>query len=422
MQDPDFWVVFKKYQSATDDEKLTLLHENYNYDKEMIERVMLFIKKNPNFAKRAAEAQKLAEQFDKLRSLATRFSLPQNALNFVEKWGKKRTKSLRNFLSEKVLKKIFKGDTVVQGILDDWVVSGVGKTLVSGITKGITTWIVGLIGVTSSFITGGVSLLVTAVLSGVFEKISKLTIKIISYSVMGVIGVVLLIAGIGTFKKQAKTDGYSRVVAGDVYYNPEFTSYGGGSGLGDESEYDNPNSGALAKFIPGNLPDGMTCLLSSGPSLECSQGPYSSCNEPGYNQPSHHNSPAIDVKTGGNFAAPQFCDVAQGNCKVISVGQETCRGGSPAGGYVIFTAEYNGRVYQFFVLHVAIGVSSGEILGPGQAVATISDDESWRDCSTGLHAHVTVKVNGSYVNPRDVLNQDFGCSIGTCPVENVCYW
>jgi hypothetical protein len=42
-------------------------------------------------------------------------------------------------------------------------------------------------------------------------------------------------------------------------------------------------------------------------------------------------------------------------------------------------------------------------------------------CSTGLHAHVKVTVNGETYNPRDVLNGDFGCSIGTCPVKDVCY-
>jgi hypothetical protein len=417
---PEFLSFLSKYQSATLEERSNLLESNENY-RELIERFERLIQRNPRLLAKIQRAQEFAKKYEKLRKLAIVFSQPQSILNFIEQFGAEQTKAIRQFISTNILEKLFKEDAV-KAMLKDWVDFGVGKTVVAGITKAITTWIVKLIGTASATVTGGISLIVSGLLSDLFEKISKATIKIIIYSITGVFGIFIVLGSLITFNNRAKTDGYSRVVAGDVYENPSFTSYGGGSGLGDESEYDNPNSGALAEFIPGNLPDGMTCLFSSGPSLRCTQGPYSSCNESGYHQPSHYNSPAIDVGTGGNFAAPQFCDVAQGNCKVVSVGQETCQGGSPAGGYVIFTAEYNGRVYQFFVLHVAIGVSSGEILGPGQAVATITHDESWRNCSTGLHAHVTVKVNGSYVNPRDVLNQDFGCSIGICPVENVCYW
>lgn len=171
------------------------------------------------------------------------------------------------------------------------------------------------------------------------------------------------------------------------------------------------------EFTPGNLPPGTTCLFAASSSLRCTQAPYTSCSIPGHRKPSHANSPAIDVAIGGNFSAPQFCDSSKGNCKVTAVGQETCAGGSPAGGYVRFSADYNGRTYEFYVLHVAPGVSTGQTLGAGQAVATIIHDPKWKQCSTGLHAHLSVKVNGSYVNPRDVMNQDFGCSISECPTE-----
>jgi len=123
------------------------------------------------------------------------------------------------------------------------------------------------------------------------------------------------------------------------------------------------------------------------------------------------------VATGGNFHAPTFCDKELGNCKVVATGQETCGSGYPAGGYVLFTAENQGRTYQFYILHIAIGVNPGQTLSSGQAVATITDDDSWRECSSGLHAHVTIQVNGSYTDARAVLNEDFQCNVGDCSRE-----
>ena len=421
LADTEFLNFYKKFQASTAEEKGKLLLSNENYAKKIGE-INNLLKQYPDLLDRIQTAQELLEKFEKLKRTAIIFSQPQRLLNMIEDLGGTATKRVREFISDNILKKIFKGDKAVESILNDWVDFGVGKTLVAGITAGIRTWIVNILRITSATVTGGIDLVVSAVVSEVLEKVTKTTIKVIIYSLTGVIGLFILIGSLFTYSSQAKTDGYSREIPGTVSENPNFVSYGSEMGIGDESGYDNPNSESLAEFVPGDLPDGMTCLFGSGPSLRCTQGPYSSCNEPGYNRPSHYNSPAIDVGIGGNFAAPQFCDVTKGNCKVVSVGQETCGDGYPAGGYVKFTAEYNGRVYEFFVLHVGIGVSSGEILGPGQAVATISDDPSWHNCSTGLHAHVTVKVNGSYVNPSDVLNQDFGCSISSCPVENVCYW
>jgi len=415
MKDPNFWNFFAKYQKASEQGRKELLKENYNYEL-LLEKVTLFLKKNPNFIKKAEQAQKLAKQFENYKTFAMIFSGPQSLLNLIEKKGAGATEGIRRSVAA-LLETVFTGDEVVKEILDEWVKKGVGKSLVSGITAGI----VNAIGLAGTAVAGPLSFVITWVLSEFLEKIAKVTIKILIFAIVGIFGLVILFAGIFTFSTQAQTDSYSREYPGSVDYNDYFESYGGdGIGLEDPDDPDYPG-GELGEFIPGDLPEGETCLFTAGASLRCTQGPYSSCNDPAYKQPSHHNSPAIDVAVGGNFAAPQFCDKAEGNCKVVSVGQATCSGGYPAGGYVTFTAEYEGRVYIFYILHVAIGVSSGEVLGPGQAVATITDDDSWHHCSTGLHAHITVKVNDSYVNPRDALNQDFGCSIGECPVENVCY-
>jgi murein DD-endopeptidase MepM/ murein hydrolase activator NlpD len=43
-------------------------------------------------------------------------------------------------------------------------------------------------------------------------------------------------------------------------------------------------------------------------------------------------------------------------------------------------------------------------------------------CSSGEHLHIQTKVNGTVVNPWEVLTKGsssggFGCNIGSCPVD-----
>jgi hypothetical protein len=175
--------------------------------------------------------------------------------------------------------------------------------------------------------------------------------------------------------------------------------------------------GGEAEYVPGNLPPGQECLFSgynnTPTTFSCYQGPW--------DPRTHKYVNAIDLLANPSkdfiFGAPQFCNVSERNCKVAAVGYTyTCLGGTEAGGWVKIQATYQGRVYEFFVLHVAPDPQKppGYILGPGEGVATVVHRGNWT-CSGGLHAHVEAKVDGATVNPWNVLNQDFNCNISPCP-------
>jgi hypothetical protein len=420
LKEPEFWSFYKKYQESNDELKMQLLQQNAKYA-ELLKKVLGT--KNANLVKKFEKAQELVKQFENLKKVAYAMGTPQRILNWVQTEGAKATQFARQGIANILMKMgIFAKDKAAKQFLESWVDKGVGKSLGAAISSAL----IGALGLAGTAVAGPLSFAITAGVSAGLEKVGKIAIKVAIFSLVGVFGVMLLLGGMTSFKKRAETDVYSYEVPGTIEENPNFESYGGGIGLNpvdDEDEW--YDDGKLPEFVPGDLPAGERCLFSAGSAgsfLKCTQGPYSYCTKPGFKQPSHKNSPAIDVATGGNFNAPQFCDVSKGNCIVESVGQGTCGGGKyPAGGYVTFKATHEGRTYKFYILHTAPGVSTGQKLGAGQAVATIVHDESWRMCSTGLHAHVTVQVNGVTQHPRDVLNEDFDCAIGDCPVKDVCY-
>ncbi len=420
-----FWQFYRKFKGATSDEaRENLLKENEGYRILMNKILWALEKGDSDFAKKFKKAEKLLKKIEGWSGLAWAFNTPQRikawvVKNTVDKVKEGFRKGIYKLLANA---KWFAKDKAAMALLEAWKKAG-GKALTGALSKAV----VSALGLAGTAFAGPVGAAVTLIVSAALDKLLKVTLKVTAYVFLGitiaVFGFLILSVGYAD-SKMAKMSEYTYEIPGEVYKNPNFTSYGQEMGLNpidDEGNY-YEGDGQLPEFVSGNLPAGETCLFVAGSNLRCTQGPFSYCTKPGYKQPSHKNSPAIDVAIGGNFAAPQFCNVAEGNCVVDAVGQATCGGGQyPAGGFVQFSATYQGRTYQFYILHVAIGVSSGQKLGPGQAVATIVHDESWRMCSTGLHAHVVVKVDGRTYNPRDVLNEDFGCSIGTCPVHDVCY-
>lgn len=292
-----------------------------------------------------------------------------------------------------------------------WMEKGGLRALASGVVKAALQAVgFSIAGPVGNAIVSALTWVGTEVIMKMAKPVIKTTANVLIFFIGGCFTLFLVVFGSFFLMVFGK---YSHVAPNEIVqcsaYNP--------LGLLPPNE-EPPGGGGILPFTPGNLPPGQRCLFSAGPTLRCTQGPYSFCPEdPNYInhfRPSHLNSPAIDVATGGNFHAPTFCDASLGNCKVVATGQGTCGNGYPAGGYVLFTAEYQGRTYQFYILHVAIGVNPGQTLDSGQAVATITDSESWRMCSSGLHAHLTIQVNGSYMDARAVLNQDFQCNVGSC--------
>jgi hypothetical protein len=425
LRTPEFWRFYNEFRKASTKEQRSALLAGQDEYRRFIEKILPNLMKiDSDFAKKFRNAEKLLKSIERWSNAAWIFSTPQRIKKFVvdETFGKVQ-QAFRNGVY-KILSSLemFTKDKAAMAMLEAWKKTG-GKALSGAISKAL----VGLLGFTGTAAAGPVGAVATFVTARFLDWVLKITLKVTVYTIIGffiaMFGLLLLNGGAITEALSSYNE-YTYEIPGEVYKNPNFTSYGGGMGINpiDDEGAGYENDGQLPEFVSGNLPASETCLFVAGSNLRCTQGPFSYCSKPGYLQPSHKNSPAIDVAIGGNFAAPQFCSIAEGNCVVDAVGQTTCGGGAyPAGGFVQFSATYEGRTYQFYVLHVAIGVSAGQKLSSGQAVATIVHDESWSMCSTGLHAHVKVTVNGKTYNPRDVLNGDFGCSIGTCPVQDVCY-
>ncbi|MDD3474708.1 MAG: hypothetical protein PHP08_02290 [Candidatus Dojkabacteria bacterium] len=413
MKTPKFWNFYSGYKNADPAEQARLIATNPEYSI-LLKKIEFFIKKNPDFLKKVEKAQKLAKQFEKLKGVAKVFSGPQTVLNALQNFANNRTRSLRTFLSEKVFKKIFKGDKVAQELLGEWAKKGGGKVLLAGMTKAITTAIINLIGITSAAFTGGVSFIVSTVLSGFLEKISKVAIKVFLYALVGVIGVIILIAGIFTFGNNAETDGFSRQIAGEVKYNSEFASYGYSSNY-------TGNNGVLPIEVPP--PTNSSCPLGDS-GYYCTQGyTDTTC--------SHVNITAqlpVDLSPVTYFYAPQYCDSYTCTAThVVDPGR--CNDGNYTGQAVLF---YDGNGNVFKMLHAKyIAPSNNRNYKGGEPVAYFyqtfeqlyaddplqqtkleyDDDGNIKDflCWTGNHIHLTITHNGTFIDPISFL-YNMGCS------------
>jgi hypothetical protein len=79
-----------------------------------------------------------------------------------------------------------------------------------------------------------------------------LSIKVFIFAFFGIFGLIILIGGIGSGKKQSRIDAYSREVPGEIYYDQSFTSYG-------NSDYSGSNDGIYEDpFDPNQDWDGDT--------------------------------------------------------------------------------------------------------------------------------------------------------------------
>lgn len=403
LKDKKFWSFYKNFKGASDENQIRLLLENPEYRGLMGRLKRALGDKNSNLAKKFVKSEKIFNSLGRWGGFAGALTASTRFIGgMVNKFQGKFREAAFSILSKMSM---FTKDKAAMAMLESWKLTG-GQALTAAISQGI----IGFLHLAGSAVAGPLGLAISLVISSILNKIAKVAIKVFIFALVGVFGIFILLGSSSGSKRYAQVDGYSRVVPGEVQYNTGFESYGGGTNGGGGG------GGISPEFIPGDLPPGQQCLLTAGPSLPCSQGPFSSCSTPGYLQPSHSNMNAIDIPIGGNFAAPQFCDLSSGNCVVEEVGIDP-----RCGGYVRFRATYKDRTYNFFLLHISSGVQSGQKLDAGQAVVTIVDNAAYRGCSTGLHLHLEVQINNQKVNPRDPLNVDFGCSVAECPVTGVCY-
>lgn len=307
-------------------------------------------------------------------------------------------KFVKNFRKSvgKTLEKRFTGEA--GALLTKWVANGGLQTF----GKAIATYIFHAIGITT---TGGLGNIVITIVG---DKITDATLEAgkillitLMYVIFGIIAVFILFGNFATSKFYADNFSYTHEAPKEV------TACGNYTGI--SPIIDNERPGGIQPFRGGALPSNVQCLIGSG-GFRCSQGPYGSY--------SHKSTPAVDIPGVQTFYAPQFC--GDNNCVVTTAMDVNCSDGY-AGGMVIFTATYNSTEYTFKLIHVVQNVSVGQKLSAGSPVADIiQDNELISACSTGPHLHLTVNVNGSSVNPMDVLTKPaseggFGCEISACP-------
>ncbi len=330
------------------------------------------------------------------RGLAQIFSFGQRKRDMIKTWMDDHLfKQLRQKIYNSLIKKIT--DTEALALLEKWLVKGGFET----IAKALVIGILDALGIAA---TGGLGSFLVPILSALVVDVLYGAVKIIAQVILlvglGMIGFIIL--GFSNDKKNfdSQTYAYTNVVPGEVVTNPNF------KGTSPIVQPDDPSN--IGNFVGGTLPDGEKCLLGSG-SFHCSQGPYGSY--------SHQKVAAIDVTGVNYFYAPAFC--GNNNCKVTYSGSTSCTNGY-AGGMMIFTASYGGNTYEFKLIHVQPGAGNGATLSSGQRVARVMTvQETTNACSSGMHLHLQTKMNGSVVNPRDVLSNStssggFSCSVSVC--------
>lgn len=338
------------------------------------------------------------------RTLAKFFSFGQRQRDRMKVWFDKHIAiKIRQVVYNKLISRIT--DSAARALMQKWLVKGGFQV----IAKALAVTIINALGIVA---TGGLGAflipILTTILVDVLYGAAKIIIQVVLLLLLGVVG--LLIFG-GSAAKDAfdsKSFAYTNVVPGEVYTNPNFTQMSPING-GEFPEGNHPFSG-------GSLPDGVQCLIGSN-QFRCSQGAFGSY--------SHASISAVDIPNVDTFYAPTFC--GEGNCVVTAVQDVNCYYGGRsyyAGGMVIFTANYDSTTYTFKLIHVYKNVSVGQKLSAGQAVADIitgADHDKIKNCSTGSHLHLETKVNGSTVDPMDVMTNStssggFGCNISACPV------
>ena len=341
-------------------------------------------------------------ELQKVAKTAKFFTFFQRQRDTVNDWlndnvYRKLREKIGNFLIDKV-----RGEGA-DLLLSQWIEKGgfevLAKTLVTTVLDGL--------GIAATGGLGSVIVpILTAFVSDILYDIAKVLIEIVLLLAGGILGLAVFggDAAVRNFNKT--TYAYTNETPGEVVINPNFKGTSPIIGTDDTTD---TNGHDLANFVGGTLPDGQKCLLGGSSAPHCSQGPYGSF--------SHKNVAAIDVTGVDYFYAPDFC--GNENCTVTFSGPAYCSLGY-AGGEVKFTATYQGNTYEFLLIHVSSIYGVGTKLSAGQRVARVmTTTETTTACSTGMHIHIQARMNGTVVNPRDVLNSEtskggFGCNISVC--------
>lgn len=327
------------------------------------------------------------------------FSFVQRQRDSVKAWMDKHVfKKLRQKLYDSLVKRIVNKEALA--LLKQWLLKGGFEVLAKSLVTSLLTALgIGVTGGLGSFLAPIISALITDVL---YDG-AKVIIQIILVVLAGIGGLIWFGIDSGKRSYDSQAYAYTNYVPGEVVTNPNFTGTSPITGEDDDHQ--------VGEFEAGSLPDGEKCLLGSA-SYRCTQGPYGSY--------SHANVAAVDLTGVDAFYAPAFC--GNDNCVVTYSGSAYCTAGY-AGGMVKFKATYGGSTYEFTLIHVNTTYGVGTKLSAGQKVARImTQQETTSACSSGEHLHLQTRVNGTVVNPWEVLTKGsssggFSCNVGSCPAN-----
>ncbi len=327
------------------------------------------------------------------------FSFAQRQRDKVKAWMDEHVfKKLRQKLYDSLVKRIVNKEALA--LLEQWLLKGGFQVL----AKSLVTSLLTALGIG---VTGGLGYFIAPILSALVTDIlydtAKFLIQFVMIISVGIVGLMIFLSSSSQKRFDSQAYAYTYYVPGEVEYNPNFV--GISPIIGEDDDHN------IGDFVAGSLPDGEKCLLGAG-SFNCTQGPYGSY--------SHDNVAAVDITGTDSFYAPTFC--GNDNCVVTYSGSAHCTNGY-AGGMVKFKATYGGSTYEFTLIHVSTTYGVGTKLSAGQKVARVMTiQETTHACSSGEHLHLQTKLNGSVVDPQDVLKNStssggFGCNLGACPAK-----
>lgn len=396
--EPGFWNFFREYQKANPTEQAILLTQNSQYGL-LLGKVLIGMK-NSKIAKKFLKAEKLAKQFNMLSKLGYAFNTPSRLLKELQyKTIGVLQEKFRNGVVSLLMKlKMFSGKEV-SSMLTSWAAKGGGKAL----TAAISNAIIGALGLAGTAVAGPLGLAISLAASMALEKIAKVALKVFIFALVGVFGVAIMIGGISGTKKYAQVDGYSQVVPGEVQYNENFESYGGGKEGGEGGDDDIPRG---PDIIPP--PSGEECIFGAG-SIRCTQGWG---GLPCFSHGSILSVKPVDLAPIGWIYAPQFCDDSGAECIIQNAASFFCSGNAPGGGQVWFSAFDGNTTYKFHFVHTVLGgnYSPGSKVRAGEAFAFVQQDLTPNSCWTGPHLHLETQQNGEVVDPLALL-QSFNCNV-----------
>lgn len=368
------------------------LLENLFKDPAVSNQIMGILQNNPQLLAKFNNAMQSSARFNKLMQRHSIVGKYKTILadKLTGKFRRAIYERAKNFIGRIVVDDIKR--LALENTLKTWLETGGIKVLVGAIVEAIGT----ALGIASGNPILG---FITFIVGEVLYQTTKIILKVLVLVIFGILGVIALLFFSGDMGKVTST--VANLNPYEVVTCSGYTPVEG-------ADYD---LGGFPGSI-GSLPEGTECFITGS---NASQGNFGCYGGPGAYE-SHCSGwssagtplPAIDLNYVSEVYTPSFCNTSQRNCVVVYASDMiTCGPGTNAGGIVTYNATYGGQTFEIKAIHVTRHVSTGDVLGPGQHVATVQNVTD-QGCSTGMHIHLETRVNGGFAHPLSVL-QGFNC-------------